>query len=78
MRVETYLITKDFDLTVTPMAHAGVPRILERVDLQVERKTLWKKKRKEKNIYLALDLDLGHRWETAGARAPWHEPERLM
>lgn len=50
------------------MAHAGVPRILERVDLQVERKTLWKKKRIEKNIYLALDLDLGHRWETARAR----------
>lgn len=48
--IETYLITKDFDLTVTPMAYAGVPRILERVDLQVERKTLCKKKKRRKTF----------------------------
>ena len=42
------------------MAYTGVPRILERVDLQVERKTLWKKKeKKRKNIYLVLQLRFG-------------------
>lgn len=36
----TYLITKDFDLAVATMVHVRVARILEGVDLHVQRQTL--------------------------------------
>jgi hypothetical protein len=36
----THLITKNFDLTVTSVGDVGVARILERVNLYVQRKTL--------------------------------------
>lgn len=35
-----YLITKDFDLTVAPMVDLGIPRIFERVNLQMQRQAL--------------------------------------
>lgn len=35
-----YLITKDFDLTVAPMVDLRVPRIFERVNLQMQRQPL--------------------------------------
>lgn len=39
-----YLITKDFDLTVAPMVELGIARILERVNLQMQRQALEEKR----------------------------------
>lgn len=36
----THLITKNFDLTITPVGNCCVTRILECVDLYMQRKTL--------------------------------------
>lgn len=40
LKLSTHLITKNFDLTITSVGDIRVTRILECVDLYVQRKTL--------------------------------------
>lgn len=45
----TYLIAEDLYLTVAPMEDRRIPRILERIDLYVQRQTLQQKYSREVN-----------------------------